>query len=787
MSRTSRVTSRLRNVANIAGNLTNVTNSVNNIVNGGGIKYFHANSTLADSTATGTNAVSIGGAATASAANSVALGSNSVANRANAVSVGAVGTERQIINVANGTSGTDAINLSQLQAMGATIGTSGVVTNAFVSYDDTSKTKVTFGGVGALKPVTLTNVAAGVANTDAVNMAQLKQMGATIDSNGNVSGSFVAYDNTSMSSITLKGTSGTKISDVAAGTLSAGSMDAVNGSQLYSTNQNVAAVSANVANMAGNLTNVTNSVNNIVNGGGIKYFHVNSTLADSLATGTNAIAIGGNATASAANSVALGANSLANRANAVSVGGVGTERQIINVANATQSTDAVNLSQLTAMGATFNSSGVVSNAFVAYDSTTKSSVTLGGVGASSPVLLTNLAAGQVTSSSRDAINGSQLYNTANSVAAALGGNQTVGTDGTLSSPSYVINGQTSQSVGDALSQLDGEVQNVTSGAALTQKYIAVKSIVSLPLRLGPNPSRSAAIRTPAGSAATAIGSAARSTYANATALGANAVTYEANTVSVGSRSVQNRITNLANGINLTDAVTVAQLNAMQASMSKQSGERLRATLLGATVPVTSYIAVSSNVDGGMPTATSNAQNAMAIGPSAQANGIGSLAIGAGTGAGSDGSTAVGSAAAALAANTTVIGTNASTGSNAIGAVSIGYHADSEGVNTLSFGTDANANGDSSVALGYASFTGTGRDEFDGDRRKRYGDRGELGGARYELDGDACGYGLGGQQFATTSDHQRRSRYAGYRRGEPGADEHRHCQRGRRRCGERRCL
>ncbi|MEP9329104.1 hypothetical protein PPMP20_39625, partial [Paraburkholderia phymatum] len=49
-----------------------------------------------------------------------------------------------------------------------------------------------------------------------------------------------------------------------------------------------------------------------VNGGGIKYFHANSTLADSVATGVNAVAIGGNSSATTANSVALGSNSLAN-------------------------------------------------------------------------------------------------------------------------------------------------------------------------------------------------------------------------------------------------------------------------------------------------------------------------------------------------------------------------------------------------------------------------------------------------------------------------------------------
>ncbi|MGE8331312.1 MAG: YadA family autotransporter adhesin, partial [Paraburkholderia nemoris] len=56
-----------------------------------------------------------GAAANASASNSVALGQGSIADRANTVSVGAAGQERQITNVAAGVQGTDAVNVNQLQ------------------------------------------------------------------------------------------------------------------------------------------------------------------------------------------------------------------------------------------------------------------------------------------------------------------------------------------------------------------------------------------------------------------------------------------------------------------------------------------------------------------------------------------------------------------------------------------------------------------------------------------------------------------------------------------------
>ncbi|MFM0228557.1 left-handed beta-roll domain-containing protein, partial [Paraburkholderia dipogonis] len=138
--------------------------------------------------------------------------------------------------------------------------------------------------------------------------------------------------------VDFTGTAGARqLTGVAAGAVNATSVDAVNGSQLYALANSTAdslgggstvnpdgsitnptyVVNGNtynnvggaIANIDGRVTNINNTVNNIVNGGGIKYFHANSTLADSSATGTDAVAIGGNAQATAANSVALGSNS----------------------------------------------------------------------------------------------------------------------------------------------------------------------------------------------------------------------------------------------------------------------------------------------------------------------------------------------------------------------------------------------------------------------------------------------------------------------------------------------
>ncbi|WP_250538749.1 MULTISPECIES: YadA family autotransporter adhesin [unclassified Caballeronia] len=174
----------------------------------------------------------------------------------------------------------------------------------------------------------ITNVAAGTEDTDAVNVSQLKQAG-LIDGDGS-SKTAVTYDTgtdgkADYSNLTLgNGTGATTIHNVAAG---------VAGTDAVNVNQMNAAL---------------DRVTNIAESGGNPLFAAdgdrNTEVAS--ATGAHATAMGANANARADNSVALGASSVADRANTVSVGSAGNERQITNVANGTQDTDAVNVRQL---------------------------------------------------------------------------------------------------------------------------------------------------------------------------------------------------------------------------------------------------------------------------------------------------------------------------------------------------------------------------------------------------------------------------------------------------------
>jgi autotransporter adhesin len=209
----------------------------------------------------------------------------------------------------------------------AASGTGGPGVNG-VAYDDATHAKVTLDGTAG---TTLSNVKAGATAMDAVNVAQLTAAGLSIDTSGNVTNSFVAYDDASKSGITLgNGTTGAQIHNLVAGTTAT---DAVNLGQLTAAGLNV--------DTSGHVTNSFVAYNDSTTGDGTIAIGGNSS-----ANGKDSIAIGNGATAPADNAVALGANSVADRDNSVSVGSPGNERQITNVAPGTQGTDAVNLNQM---------------------------------------------------------------------------------------------------------------------------------------------------------------------------------------------------------------------------------------------------------------------------------------------------------------------------------------------------------------------------------------------------------------------------------------------------------
>ncbi|WP_161809003.1 YadA family autotransporter adhesin [Stenotrophomonas humi] len=129
------------------------------------------------------DSTALGNNSQATGNSSVALGNGSLASRDNSVSVGSVGQERQLTNVAAGTEDTDAVNVAQLKQT--------------VRYDQkadgsTDYSHVTLGHQGI--PVTMSNVARGrvsADSTDAINGSQLYDW--TMNRNNEFSNASLAY------------------------------------------------------------------------------------------------------------------------------------------------------------------------------------------------------------------------------------------------------------------------------------------------------------------------------------------------------------------------------------------------------------------------------------------------------------------------------------------------------------------------------------------------------------------------------------------------------------------
>ena len=249
----------------------------------------------------GNNTVAIGANITATTNGSVILGDSSKADGSHAtktvaskeidghtynfagkakdagrfVSVGEKGNERQIKNVAAGhveANSTDAINGSQLYAVASRVEQGWKITAAQTGTGEVSgnaEKKVAMGDT-----VTLT---AG----NNIKITQ-NEKNLTVATKENVTFTNVTTGNTSLDDkgLTIKnGPSVTKdginagdkkITNVSNGTISADSKDAVNGSQLHATNQNVTNNANNIANNAQNITknaqNITKNAENIAKG-----------------------------------------------------------------------------------------------------------------------------------------------------------------------------------------------------------------------------------------------------------------------------------------------------------------------------------------------------------------------------------------------------------------------------------------------------------------------------------------------------------------------------------------
>ncbi|MEC9930567.1 YadA-like family protein [Escherichia marmotae] len=363
----------------------------------------------------------------------------------------------------SGTS-TDAVNGSQLKATNDNVTTN--TTNITNLTNDVADINTTITGLeddalqwngtafsakhGTNTTSKITNVMAGDlsdTSTDAVNGAQLKTTNDNVTTNTtNITNltNDVADINTTITGLeddalqwngtafsAKHGTNTTsKITNVMAGDLSDTSTDAVNGSQLKTTNDNVAT----------NITNLTNDVADI-----------NTTI-----TGLEDDALQWNGTAFSAKH------------------GTNTTNKITNVMAgdlSDTSTDAVNGSQLktTNDNVATNTTNITNLTNDVADINTTitgledDSLQWNGTafsakhGTSTTNKIINVAAGTLSSSSTDAVNGGQLYGLSSSIANYLGGNASVDSSGVFTGPTYNIGGTDYDNVGEALAAIDSSV------------------------------------------------------------------------------------------------------------------------------------------------------------------------------------------------------------------------------------------------------------------------------------------------------------------------------------------
>ncbi|MBE2564782.1 trimeric autotransporter adhesin Ata [Acinetobacter baumannii] len=323
----------------------------------------------------------------------------------------------------------------------------------------------------------ITNVADGINAKDAVNKSQLDNLAAKQNATDDAA---VKYDDAkTKDKVTLKGKDGTVLDNVKAGHISSTSKEAVNGSQIHNISNSIKnSIGGNtVVNPDGSLT-----TSNI---GGTGKNNINDAISEVKNTATKAkttVTEGDNIVVKETvnkdgstnyevstkkdltlNSVTTGDSVLNNNGLTIKEGASITKeginaggKQITNVADGINAKDAVNKSQLDNLAAKQNATD---DAAVKYDDAkTKDKVTLKG---KDGTVLDNVKAGHISSTSKEAVNGSQIHNISNSIKNSIGGNTVVNPDGSLTTSN--IGGTGKNNINDAIS----EVKNTATKAKTT--------------------------------------------------------------------------------------------------------------------------------------------------------------------------------------------------------------------------------------------------------------------------------------------------------------------------------
>ena len=376
--------------------------------------------------------------------------------------------------------------------------------------------------------------------------------------------------------------------------------------------------------------------------------------ASAVTNGNETIAIGKSANASNSNAVAVGKNANASIANSVAIG-----------SDSTTDTNATRQANTTINGITYNFAGATSD--------TGMQVSVGAAGKERQIK--NVAAGEVSATSTDAINGSQLFAVASQIKPQL---------------KYVS------------IKSDTELDNANNDGATADKAIAI----------GP-------IAKASSKSAVAIGNTSIASSENAIAIGNNSNSSGVDSVAIGPSSVSNNVGSVAVGkdAQANGAFTVAlgggnwqnkgaQANGVgtialgtytrtKESTNYQTAVGFESKTDAESATAIGYQAVASGKDSvALGTgASTTGQDALTFGHNSQANGNSSLAMGLGAQANSNNAIALGYQTNSNSTNSTngvFIGSVAGKETNGVGNIGIGSNTGNKiiGDNNVSIGTGA---------------------------------------------------------------------------------------------------
>lgn len=421
---------------------------------------------------------------------------------------------------------------------------------------NTDGARIDFAGTGG--PRQLTGVAAGLADTSAVNFSQFQPVvsglggGAQVNMDGSVSGPSYHVRGGTQHNV------GDALDSLDNG-LSALQQNVVNGGMGLVTQDAASRVVKIGANTDGRSISVAGTAGNRV---------INGVARGSLdASSTEAVNGAQLFAAAAGTAIALGGGSAVNADGSISAPSYKVGGQLVNnVGSALGNLDgriAQNSSDIAGLQSTVGQiGGTVANA-VQYDSSAHDRLTLGGTAAKAPaVQLTNLKTGEVSATSSDAVTGAQLW-------------------------------QTNQQI----SSLDQSVRNYANTG---NSFMAVNS--------------SASASQAVGNGSVAMGGGAKASAANTVALGEGSVADQPNTVSVGSSGNERRITNLAAGQAPTDAVNLQQFQGGMGDLARRAYSGAASAMAMNMIP---GVDATKNLAIGVGTAGYQGYQAVAVGLSAR--------------------------------------------------------------------------------------------------------------------------------------------------------------------------